>query len=299
MTGPGMTDPAARVPDFLILGAMKSGTTTLYDLIKASADVDLPDTKEPGILTTNPDADAVRRAYARHFAGIAPGKVTGEATTHYTMRPLFDDVSALARDVAGPDLKLIAVLREPVARIESHLRHDFQIGRIDADGAARAIAEDPRYFATGQYHWQLAPWIAAFGRQNLMLIDFADLTSDPGGVMMALCPFLGIEAPKADLGGVHSNDSGALRSIHSRRLSRFVREGAYRRFIRPFVPQAVKRGAFRLLSRRRTGTSGQMLTDAQRAELHARYAPENEKLAAATGFDISGWTAPPALRDAS
>jgi Sulfotransferase domain len=285
-----MTGLPTRRPDFIIIGAMKSGTTTLYDMLKASPDIDLPATKEPGILTGGASAEACRRAYARHFSGCAPGTIVGEATTHYTMQTMFGDVSARAREVCGPELRLIAILRDPVERLESHLRHDVQVGRIAAEDAARALADDPRYFETGRYHARLAPWIAAFGRDNLLLVRFSDLVAAPDETLRQVCTFLDARPPAQDMGRVHSNRSQGLRRIRSRALARFVREGAYRRLLRPYLPARLRRGVFRLVSGQNR-LDGALLSEATRRALAARYAAENAALAEATGFDVSDWQA--------
>ncbi len=89
-------------PDFLVVGAMKGGTTTLYFDLGAHPDLHLPEPKEPEVLVRHADPAAIREAYAAHFRNARPGQLCGEASTVYTKRPDHEGVAERARQASGP-----------------------------------------------------------------------------------------------------------------------------------------------------------------------------------------------------
>ena len=106
-------------PDFLIVGAMKAGTTTLYHDLSEHPDIFLPVLKEPEVLTTLERLDEMRAYYARLFRPARPGQLKGEASTAYTKRPNNEGVAEKARALCGDGLKIIYIRRDPVERIRS------------------------------------------------------------------------------------------------------------------------------------------------------------------------------------
>jgi len=168
-----------KLPRFLIIGAMKSGTTTLYrDLITNPA-VYMPQDKEPGNLNTDEVlTDAGRARYAALFAPMRDDQIGGEASTSYTKRPDIDGVPARARALLGPDLRLIYIMREPVARAVSHHAHELSALISREPDFNVAVRRDPAILNYSRYAMQAAPWIDAFGKDALMLLRFETLTRD-------------------------------------------------------------------------------------------------------------------------
>src|SRR5947208_14127778 len=103
-----------RLPDFLIVGAMKAGTTSLAAWLRAHPDVFMPPQKEIHFF----DAQWERGVpwYADQFAGAPEGALVGEATPAYMVTTAFLDRMASV----VPNARLLVVLREPVARAWSH-----------------------------------------------------------------------------------------------------------------------------------------------------------------------------------
>ena len=70
-----------NLPQFLLIGAMKAGTTTLYSDLNKHPDIEIPDPKESWILTnSSSEAEALSR-YRRYYSNVPRGKVIGDATT--------------------------------------------------------------------------------------------------------------------------------------------------------------------------------------------------------------------------
>ena len=135
-----VSERAAYLPDFLIVGAMKSGTTTLYRDLILHPDVFMPEDKEPETLANSSDPDQIRREYRTLFPRLAEGLVKGEASTAYTKRPDFEGVAERAREVLGPGLKVVYMRRDPVERlVVVYMTQLIPAGSIDDHGKVRAL----------------------------------------------------------------------------------------------------------------------------------------------------------------
>ena len=182
-----------RLPDFLIIGAMKSGTTTFYEDLSQHPELFLPPKKEPNVLAhaTNPSSAA--SMYGTHFGGAPEGKLCGEASTIYSMFPYRPDVSELALKTLGPELRLIYVMRDPIDRIFSHLAHDFMNGRLDSTDFDEIVRTSPQYLQVSDYPAQLAVWANRFGRQQIHCVSFERFIGSRESVIDETLAFLGVK----------------------------------------------------------------------------------------------------------
>lgn len=189
-TVPSMTEPA-RKPDFLLIGAQKSGTSWLWDQLEQHPETDLPATKEIHFFGGSENYQKGRDWYYEHFRQCAPGKITGEASTSYLYshvpfwfnpgRELQLDASlpCLPELVAGelPDVKLIVVLRDPVARALSAYRHWMKKGELPPlAGLKNTALQHPklRIIEYGNYAEHLQAWLNVFPRERFLLMTFED-----------------------------------------------------------------------------------------------------------------------------
>ena len=116
------------LPDFIIIGAMKCGTSTLQAQLAAQPGVFMTTPKEPNFFSDDDIFEKGMAWYSALFDGAAPGDLKGEASTHYTKLPNYPDtVSRLkqAYDEAGADYpKLVYMIRNPLERAISHYMHE-------------------------------------------------------------------------------------------------------------------------------------------------------------------------------
>jgi len=214
------TAGARTLPTFLVIGAQRGGTTTLYHyLIRhpqvlgavADKEVHFFDLRYAsgldGYRASFPTAATARRV-ARAHGAVA----IGEATPYYLFHPAVP--ARVAADL--PDARLIAVLRDPVSRAWSHYRHEVELGYEDLSfedaldrevartrGEEARLAADPlatsfehqhhTYVARGRYVEQLERWWADVPRERLLLVRSEDLHSDPVPTFNEICRHLGIE----------------------------------------------------------------------------------------------------------
>lgn len=279
----------AMLPAFLIIGACKSGTTTLYDELAAHPGTFMPSVKEPNILNRGVTPADLRSLYAEHFRGAGPRALCGDGSTYYTMQPAYPDVSGKARDLLGPELRLIYIMREPVARIVSHLAHDYGVGRIrDTDFDTHALANE-RYVACSDYARQLAPWIDRFGPDRLLGLRFEDLVADRAAVAARAATFLGLDPAGLARTDRISNPRGSQRQPLPG-VGRFLDSELYRRYGHR-LPVSLRATAKTLLMRRRSVPDIRLSPETER-RLRDRFADLPDRLHA-LGLPGIRWTADP------
>lgn len=203
------------LPNFLVIGAQKSGTTTLCRQLAEHPDVFMPEKKEPHFFSYDEGARPQFKErskkkknvvtslaeYEALFANASGQKAVGEGSTSYI------HMAGAAERVRAriPHARLIAILREPVDRCWSHFHHAVRSGREPFDGFEQAIHEEDRriaegwgdpyaYRAKGFYSRQLRHWLTLFPREQLFVRLFDDLTEDPRALYREAFAFLGVDA---------------------------------------------------------------------------------------------------------
>lgn len=256
------------LPDFLIIGAMKCGTSTLQAQLAAQQGVFMTTPKEPNFFSD--DAVYARGLgwYEGLFAEAGPDEMKGEASTHYTKLPTHPETLArLSAVIAAP--RLIYMIRNPIERTVSHYIHEWSMGVMGGDMEA-AFQAHPELIAYSRYAMQIAPWAEAFGAERIHMVSLEVLQQDPQATLTAVGRFL--ELPEAPLW----REEQARVNVSAERIRRFPLYGllvdnpvaaALRRTLVPRgLRDAVKR---RLQMRERPA-----LPDAKRRELEALFAED-------------------------
>jgi Sulfotransferase family len=228
------------LPSFLIIGAMKAGTTTLYEDLVHVPGLYLPPEKEPDDLTySEAETPRGRARYEAKFAACPPGAIAGEASTTYTKRPTFEGVAIRARRLLGPDLKLIYLTRDPVRRIISQYHHLWGLSLEDRP-LNEAVLEDESYVAYSRYEWQLEPWRAVFPPEKILVLSFEDYVAHRMESLRRVCGFLGVEVPEA-VDETHRNASAGKRIVpRGSAWSRIGHSDFYLYRIKPRLPTSLR-----------------------------------------------------------
>lgn len=204
-----------RKPDFIVPGEMRCGTTTLWSLLSQHPKVFSPEHKELHFFSSyNPllrDGsldEAARADYFRRFAEARADQVCGEATPTY----LFDAGACARMATLLPDLRLVVMLRDPVARAWSHYWHQVRRGRETLGFEEALAAEEERvrtgdarrrawfsYRLRGRYVEHLERYERAFSREQILVIFLEELRRDPAAVLARVWEHLGLAAPEAPL----------------------------------------------------------------------------------------------------
>ena len=217
---------AARrpLPDFLILGAQRSGTTSLYNYLAAHPQV-MPAVPSKGVHYFDKHAARSLRWYRAHFPTEAqrrrrersagPPAVTGEGSPYYLFHP-----HGPARAAAAvPSARMIVMLRDPVERAYSHYKQEYARGFDDAatfeaaldlessrlEGERQRMLADPgydshpyqhhAYVTRGEYADQLTAWRERFPAERMLVIGYERFFADPRAGYSEVLRFLGLPDP--------------------------------------------------------------------------------------------------------
>lgn len=200
------------MPNFLIVGAAKAGTTSLYEYLRQHPEIYMPEWKELSFYIGDPDGPLhkVRKPgyYYKVFANAHGYKAVGEASTSY----LFDEAApTIIRENLGA-INIIIILRDPVAMSYSLYNHQARKeGETIADFESALEVEDQRrqdarfkkncygwhanyyYYHRGLYYRQVKRYIEAFGRERVKILLFQELAADSVGVVREAYRFLGVD----------------------------------------------------------------------------------------------------------
>jgi hypothetical protein len=179
------------LPDFIILGAMKCGTSTLAAQLGAQNGIFMTDPKEPNYFS---DDEIFARGpdwYSGLFATAAPGDLKGEASTHYTKRPNHPDTfDRMAAVIKAP--RLVYMIRNPLDRAVSHYVHAWSL-RDTSASIADAVIELPELFDFGCYGMQIEPFARHYGADAICLTSLEAMKRDPLGELAKVARHIGLD----------------------------------------------------------------------------------------------------------
>lgn len=226
------------LPDFLLIGAMKCGTSTLQKQLVLQEGVFMTTPKEPNFFS---DDDVYGRGhgwYSQLYAAAAPGDLKGEASTHYTKLPTYPDALARMRSVL-PNPRLVYMIRNPLERAISHYIHEWTQGIAPKD-PRRAFRELPEMVEYGCYGYQIAPFIETYGAENILLTSLELIRANPDEEFRRIATFLGL---KGDPKWIHDLPAQNVSAERIRRfpMQRLLLEHPVTRTLRrTLVPVAVR-----------------------------------------------------------
>lgn len=297
------------LPNFLLIGAAKAGTSSIHNYLKQHPDVFLSTVKEPRFFAFDARETEQVRPWDRHWADrlvvtkeeyerlferVASERAIGESSTIY----LASQHAASRIKHHVPDAKLIASLRNPIDRAYSHYQMCRALGLEPLGTFEEAIAaEESRstpgliqpwnYLRRGLYFEQLRGYLELFDREQIHVVLFEDLSRDPKAVLQSFCRFLGVDDTfQFDT----AKQSNVGRQYRSRRLGRVI-SSADR--AKGFVPQRLRgraRHVLRRLDNLNRGTQPPVKEQTRRA-LAEHYAEDVAELESLLDRDLSHWLA--------
>lgn len=268
------------VRPFLVLGAMKSGTTTFETILRSHPDIAITSVKEADSFFDQGLAESAARRISMSGALVA-----GEVSTAYMQYPVREQPVDVVRRTLGPDVCLLAILRDPFERAVSHWRHWYQLGRESEPVDVICADVDGPYKTFSSYHLQLQPWISMFGADRIHCLRLEDYQHDPVGTTGRLWEFLGI--PSAPASPAVQKNVGADRVAARGWRRRVSSSVVYRRGIRPMLSPKVRRAGLVALggTSRRTGVP----EDARRLREPFMSALASDRHALAEAFPHLTW----------
>lgn len=185
------------LPNFLIIGAEKAGTTWLYDRLRRHPDIFMPMTKEIHYFNRLNSNLEARENYVRHdlvwyrhfFRDHVGETAIGEVTPMY----LCDEVAPVRIRETLPDVRMVACLRHPVDRAYSHYWMARWKGHTDLEFEEVVQSREPRFIGRGRYGEQLAAYYDLFGPDQILVVIHEDVFDAPSRSLNKICNFLGVD----------------------------------------------------------------------------------------------------------
>ena len=174
------------LPNFLIIGAEKSGTTWLYEKLRRHPEVYMPRVKELYFFTRDGSLGKTREWYEKHFEA---SPAVGEATPAYMYN---EQVAKRIADTI-PDVKLVACLRYPTDRIYSHYWMNRGLSEVDCAFEQVVRERKEPYIGNGRYGEQLDEYLSYFDRDQLLILISEEVFSEPSATLNHICSFLGVD----------------------------------------------------------------------------------------------------------
>lgn len=285
------------LPNFLVIGAMKAGTSSLYRYLRDHPQVFMPEPKELNFFVAERNWRLGRRWYEERFEGAESALAVGEASPSYSMHPTFRDVPKRIADVI-PDVRLIYVLRHPIDRMLSHYlatHHLRPIAGRERDPIqrerrpiGRALLNDSQYLGASLYSMQIERYLEFFAPEQLLVVVSEQLKRERVSTLARIFDFLRVDSSSVPpLVDEEFNRTAGKRV--RRRLGGRVEKLAPVRALAPMLPASVKRTAKRVLVTKEIDMSEARITERLRDRLTDLVRDDVARLRSYVDDGFDGW----------
>lgn len=183
-----------RLPDFIIIGAMKCGTSTLHTQLSERSGIYMSTPKEPNFFGDDLYYQEGIGAYSTLFEGAKEDQICGESSTHYTKIPTFNNVAERIH-LALPQAKFIYIMRNPIDRLISQYIHEWSQGEVDVP-IDQAVTKYERFVSYSSYGKQLKPYHDIFGVNSVLPVFFESMIGQPDQEFERILRFLNDPSPE-------------------------------------------------------------------------------------------------------
>lgn len=305
-----------KMPNFLIIGAPKSGTTALYNYLGEHPQIYFPEKKEPHFFSfegrtqgfNGPgQSDFMKRRvtkledYYQIFEGVNNEIAIGEASTSYLYIP--EAVERIYNYI--PEVKIIAILRNPVDRAFSHYLHHWRNGGEVYVSFYEALQQEEirqqnnwspfwQYKGIGCYYTHLKPYYDRFEAKQIKVYLYDDFDQDPLRIVQDIFSFVGVDSNFVPDVKQRYN-IGRLRSVpRSLTLQRFLtQDNQFKSWLKNFLPLKYRNMLRKYLQKKNKikvdyGYKPELSKDV-RQDLQKEYREEILKLEELLERDLSTW----------
>ena len=212
---------------------MKSGTTTLYEILGDHKEISKSRIKEPNFFL---DENEFEIQDIKNYYG-SNTKYYLEGSVQYTSRSVEKSIANKIYNY-NKDSKFIYIIREPVSRIESHHWHAFNRGFTQVRNINKALFK-MHYLEVSKYFSRVRPFIEKFGSENVLILLFEDLIKKKGQVARQISEFLELDVAGFDsINSVHLNKSSNYKWL-DHRVERIVSTKQYK-LLKRIIPQRIR-----------------------------------------------------------
>lgn len=289
------------MPNFLLLGAQKAGTTALYYYLNQHPQIYMSPVKEPHFFAFgdgnidyhDPWFDPSKmilqiEEYRALFSDVASETAIGEASPSY----LYNPASPFQIKKYVPDAKMIAILRNPVDRAYSNYLHCRRDGRESIEDFSMALqAEKQRiaakwsdlwhYKKQGFYSEQVSRYLGLFDREQLLFLLYDDFAANPIQFVQDIFHFLGVDNTFAVDMSVRHNRAGIPKNATYLKIYKSVQKHSAQ--LKRIVPYSIRQAM------RRQMLEQPRLAEEDRIALAREYHTDILQLSELIGCDLSNW----------
>ncbi len=296
--------PGGRMPDFCVIGAAKAGTTSLDSYLGQHPDIFMCPLKEPHYFSANAIFEKGARWYRGLYADARAHQKCGEASTSYTRYPVVPDAPRRIYKT-NPEMRLIYIAREPVARVQSECLQAMKYARhvagdknmpdtVDAvldylSGEGRHLATLP--VETSEYMLQIDRYLEVFPRERLLVILMEDLKEKPHEALAQIFRHIGADpAFRPDLNAQLNRTDDFIEGVKIDQALGAVKRVPGAAALKSWLPAAL-RNQLKSMMAKAQPAKGLRLSPQRKAALKAHFKPHNAHLADFLGRDLSHWDA--------
>tara|TARA_E500000331_G_scaffold345752_1_gene383712 strand:- start:11356 stop:12258 length:903 start_codon:yes stop_codon:yes gene_type:complete len=293
-----------NLPNLLIIGAAKSGTTSLHNYLKQHPELYMTDHKEPHFLINNEiGLRRIHKAvnniedYQQMFEGSSEYKYRGESSVMYLPFPQIAIPNI--KKYLDDNVKIIIMLRNPVERAYAGYLHNIRYNTSeslpfedaikkseDRYHANKDMTPDTRYLHVGLYYNQVKQYFDTFGK-NVHVIIYDDYVFDINKSIKELFYFLGVRNIQIDSSKRHMVGGWVFKNFLLRKL--MIPKNSFKSFIKYLLPNTkfrkqIRQGVMRLGSSKPPEISINMSTF-----LKSYYKEDVRKLSSLLGVNLNHW----------
>jgi hypothetical protein len=273
------------LPNFLVIGSPKSGTSSLYAYLRSHPDAFMPARKELNFfIAERPESRRGLDWYERQFCDGDDAVAVGEASPLYSVHPVHSGVPGRIATLM-PRVKLVYVVRHPVHRMISHYLHMYR-GSDELRPVERALRENIIYVNASRYAYQIEQYLDYFSQDQLLVILSEELRNDRDRTLETVYRFLGLDPtwrpPNLDVEFNRSLDRVTPRTA----TKTLMKAPGWKRIVR-LAPHRTKQ-RLRSVSHRPMGEPPK-LPPALEDELLAVFREDVERLRTYVRGEFDGW----------
>jgi len=297
----------ASLPNFVVIGASRSGTTSLHHYLGQHPDIYVSPRKSPNyfvaqdpqpswenatLKTMAKQWTSTRKAYEAQFLGASYERAVGDISPVYLQSI---HTAKRIKETLGPSTKIVAILRNPVDRAYAHYLgrrrdglepiDDFNV-IVDRE-MTRPLNDDiafGSYIGCGRYHYFLKPFYEHFSADNIRIYLFDQLQKDPSGLLRDLFSFLDVDSDfEVDTAFPH-NQTGIIANPLLRSI--WTRSVGLRTRMRPYLPAFIRHTSRSILAQQ---VSKPLLRADTRQIISSALRDDTQQLQQLINMDLSNW----------
>ncbi len=287
------------LPNFLVIGAQKSGTTSLFEYLRQHPDIYIPSVKETTFFYLDCLYEKGMSYYEDHFfCGVNKEKAVGELSPHYLYHPFCRD--RIRKNLE--DLKFIILLRNPIDRAYSNYWMEVKRGHETLSFKDAIEKEQQRietglfeketfsYMHRGLYHGQIEAYMELFPESEFLVLLSDDLKNDRVDTMINIYKFLGVDTD-VDISCLQKTYRTA-KKIRWVLLQNFIKSPPYwsQVFVKAIIPFKQRQIIKSFISKRNvTSFLPPPMSDSVREHLRGFFSESNKKLEKLIGRSVESW----------